>query len=98
MANGVVKLNVPDDIASVVITPAAKLPAPSLLTIVFIVLDDVAEVIAVAIVVDETPPTLFTVGSSAVPPKSFANFMIPFAPVVASVADIVPLQYEAKIF
>ena len=93
MANGVVKLKVPDDIAVVVIVPAAKLPAPSLLTIVFDVLSDVAELTddATVVIVDEsTPPTLFTIGSSAVPPKSFANFIIPFALVVASVADIVP--------
>ena len=91
--NGVVNVNVPDDIAVAVIVPAAKLPEPSLFTIVFTVLDAVAEFTAEATVeiVDEiTPPTLFTIGSSAVPPKSFANFMIPFALVVASVADIVP--------
>ena len=37
------------------------------------------------LIVDElTPPTLFTVGKSAVPPKSFANCNFPFAVVVAS--------------
>ena len=44
----------------------------------------------VVIVVELTPPTLFTTGNTAVPPKSFANFIIPFSVVVASVADIVP--------
>ena len=64
IANGVVKLNVPDDIAVAVIEPAAKPPLPSRLTIVFIVLDDVAAFTAEATVeiVDElTPPTLLVV-------------------------------------
>ena len=39
--------------------------------------------------VDElTPPTVFTVGKSAVPPKSFVNLILPFTLTVASgVAD-----------
>ena len=64
MANGVVNVNVPDDIAVAVIVPAAKLPLPSLFTIVFAVLDEVAESTFDAteeIVDDETPPTLFVV-------------------------------------
>ena len=70
MANGVVNVNVPDEIAVAVMVPAAKLPLTSLFTIVFAVFDDVAEVIAVAIVDELTPPTLFTVAAavtSAVP-------------------------------
>jgi hypothetical protein len=39
---------------------------------------------SVAIVVELTPPTLFTVGRSAVPPKSFANLIFPLTVVVAS--------------
>jgi hypothetical protein len=31
----------------------------------------------VAIVEDKTPPTLFTIGKSAVPPKSFVNLSLP---------------------
>ena len=91
--NGVVKLKVPDDIAVAVMVPAAKSPLASRLTIVFAVLDDVAESTfdATEVIVDEsTPPTLFTVGKAAVPPKSFVNCIIPFAVEVASVADIVP--------
>jgi hypothetical protein len=42
------------------------------------------------IVEDKTPPTLFTTGTAAVPPKSFVNCIIPFAVEEASVADIVP--------
>jgi hypothetical protein len=46
----------------------------------------------IPIVVEITPPTLFTVGKSAVPPRSFANFKIPLTPFVASgVAELVKL-------
>ena len=55
----------PEDVNEVaVIAPAAKLPLPSRLTIVFAVLVEVAEFTAddtVVIVDDKTPPTLFTV-------------------------------------
>ena len=84
----------PDDTTDVaVILPALKSPLPSLFTMVFAVFKDVAEPTsdATVVIVDEfTPPTLFTVGASAEPPKSFANLIIPFALEVASVADIVP--------
>ena len=62
--NGVVKLNVPDEIAVAVIVAASKLPASSLLIIVFAVLFEVADNTEDAIVamVDElTSPTLLTV-------------------------------------
>ena len=55
------------------------------------VLVDVAALIVVlilAMVEELTPPTIFTVGKSAVPPKSLANFIIPFAVFVASVAAL----------
>jgi len=46
----------------------------------------------VVIVDESTPPTLFTVGKSAVPPKSFANFNLPLVVAVASgVASLVIL-------
>ena len=45
-------------------------------------------VLIVAIVDEFTPPTLFTVGKSAVPPKSFVNFMIPLSVAVAPVAEL----------
>ncbi|MFN6388498.1 MAG: hypothetical protein ACK4X2_09250, partial [Bacteroidota bacterium] len=73
IANGVVNVNVPDDIAVAVIVPASKLPLPSLLTIVFAVLDEVAESTfdATVVIVDElTPPTVLIVAAavtSAVP-------------------------------
>ena len=72
-----------------VIIPALKFPLPSLLTKVLPVLFDVAALIVVlmAPTVEElTPPTLFTVGKAAVPPKSLASCRMPFAVVVASVA------------
>ena len=97
IVKGVVKLNVPDEIAVAVIVPVAKLPLPSRLTIVFGVLSDVADNTfdaTVVMVVDKTPPILLTVGKSAVPPKSFANFIIPFSVVVALVADIVPPEID----
>ena len=86
----------PEDVKDVaVINPASKPPLPSRLTIVFAVLDAVAEFTAddtVVIVDDKTPPTLFTTGPAAVPPKSFVNSIIPFAVDVASVADIVAVD------
>ena len=71
--------------------PVEKPPLPSRLTIVFGVFDDVAEITddATLVIVDElTPPTLFTVGNAAVPPKSFANCNLPF--VVASASGVDP--------
>jgi len=70
--------------------PVEKSPLLSLFTIVFAVLTDVAEFTldATVVIVDElTPPTLFTVGKSAVPPKSLVNFKIPFTLADASGAD-----------
>jgi len=64
----------PDKFA--VIVPAEKSPLALLLTIVLLVLLAVAALAnnsAVRIVEELDPPTLFTVGASAVPPKSFDN-------------------------
>ena len=74
-----------------VTVPALKLPLPSLLTNVFTVLLEVAAatvVLIVAIVEEFTPPTVFTVGDSAVPPKSPASFIIPLSVAVAPVAEL----------
>ena len=46
----------------------------------------------VAIVVELTPPTLFTVGKSAVPPKSLVNFSFPFVVEFASGMDAPPTR------
>jgi len=73
-----------------VIIPVEKSPLLSLLTIVFGVLSDVAESTfdATVVIVDEiTPPTLLTVGKSAVPPKSLANFNLPFIVLLASATE-----------
>ena len=70
MALDAVPLNVP------VIVPVEKPPEPSRLTIVLGVLTHVAELTddtIEVIVDDDTPPTLFTVGASAEPPKSFVS-------------------------
>ena len=79
-----VPLNVP------VIVPVEKPPLGSLFTIVLGVFVDVAESTsdATVVIVDEfTPPTLFTVGASAEPPKSLVNLKIPFIVEVASDTD-----------
>ena len=90
VCNCVVVLELPAKLA--VIIPALKLPLPSLLTIVLGVLSEVAEAILLAIVViveELTPPTVFTLGKSAVPPKSPANRIIPLSVAVAPVAELV---------
>jgi hypothetical protein len=48
---------------------------------------DATEVGNVPIVVELTPPTLFTIGKSAVPPKSLVNFSLPL--VVASASGVI---------
>ncbi len=50
------------------------------------------EVGNVAIVVELTPPTLFTVGKSAVPPKSLVNLSFPFVVEFASGIDAPPTR------
>ena len=63
-----------------VIVPALKLPLPSLWTKVLGVFVEVAEAtleLIVVMVEELTPPTVFTIGRSAVPPKSPASFIIP---------------------
>ena len=89
VCNCVVVLALPAKLA--VIVPALKLPLPSLLTKVLTVLVEVAEAISLAIVViveELTPPTVFILGTSAVPPKSPANSIIPFSDAVAPVAEL----------
>ena len=44
-----------------------------------------------------TPPTLFTVGASAVPPKSLVNFKIPFVPELASTTVFVKLVFTKAV-
>ena len=64
----------------------------AVLAAIEIVLDVILEVFAatdvgnVAMVEELTPPTLFTVGKSAVPPKSFVNLSLPL--LVASASGV----------
>jgi hypothetical protein len=48
---------------------------------------DAINVGKVVIVAELTPPTLFTVGKSAVPPKSLVNLSLPFVVAFASAMD-----------
>jgi hypothetical protein len=48
---------------------------------------DATNVGKVVMVAELTPPTLFTVGKSAVPPKSLVNFSLPFVVAFASAMD-----------
>ena len=66
----------------------------AMFAVILDVLDAIFKVFVVTVagnveIVDElTPPTMFTVGKSAVPPKSFVNLILPFTLAVASgVAD-----------
>ena len=52
--------------------------------VVMLAVLDALEVGNVDIVDEKTPPTLLTVGKSAVPPKSFVNLSLPFVVEVAS--------------
>ena len=81
-----VALKLPENVFAVITLPA-KLPLPSLSTKVLITLFSVANVVKFTEVwISETPkePNLITLGASAVPPKSPANLIFPFAVVVAS--------------
>ena len=66
---------------------------------VLLVMLDVFEAInvgKVVIVVELTPPTLFTVGNAAVPPKSFVNCNLPFIVAVASGVAAPPTNPETN--
>lgn len=72
----------------------SALCALAISAVILDVLDAIFAVLVVTVagnveIVDElTPPILFTVGKSAVPPKSFVNLILPFTLTVASgVAD-----------
>ena len=53
---------------------------------------DATKVGKVVIVAELTPPTLFTVGKSAVPPKSLVNLSLPFVVELASGIDAPPTK------
>jgi hypothetical protein len=74
-------------ILAVLLVILAVLALMAAVLLVMLVVFDAINVGNVVIVVELTPPTLFTVGASAEPPKSFVNFKIPFTNAVASGAD-----------
>ena len=57
---------------------------------------EATEVGNVAIVVELTPPTLFTVGKSAVPPKSLVNLSLPLLVASASGVNVPPTIVETN--
>ena len=63
------------------------LKAISVVFTVMLAVLDATEVGNVPIVIELTPPTLLTVGKSAVPPKSLVNFSLPL--VVASASGVI---------
>ena len=85
-----VMLAVLDAMAFVLLVILAVFAVIAVVLLVILAVFEAINVGKVVIVNELTPPTLFTVGKSAVPPKSLVNFNIPFSVVVASVADIVP--------
>jgi len=65
----------------------AVLVAISLVLAVILAVLEEIKVGNVAIVEELTPPTLFTTGASAVPPKSFDNCTFPFTVALASATE-----------
>ena len=71
----------------------------ALMAVVLLVILAVLEAInvgKVVIVVELTPPTLFTVGNAAEPPKSFVNCNLPFTVAVASGVAAPPTKPETN--
>ena len=68
------------------------LKAISVVFAVMLAVFDATKVGKVVIVAELTPPTLFTVGKSAVPPKSLVNFSFPFVVELASGMDAPPTR------
>ena len=81
-------------IALVLLVMLAVLALMAVVLLVILAVLEAINVGKVVIVVELTPPTLFTVGKSAVPPKSFVNFNLPF--VTASASGVIePVTFEA---
>ena len=81
-------------IAVVLLVILAVLALMAVVLLVILAVLEAINVGNVVIVVELTPPTLFTVGKSAVPPKSFVNFNLPF--VAASASGVIePVTFEA---
>ena len=71
-------------IAFVLLVIEAVLAAIAFVLLVILTVFEAINVGNVVIVVELTPPTLFTVGNSAVPPRSLVNCNLPFIVAVAS--------------
>ena len=84
LAFALVMLEVFDAIKFVFVVKLAVLVATVLYKAVILFVLAVILVGKVAIVAELTPPTLFTTGAVAVPPKSFVNCNIPFVEASAS--------------
>jgi hypothetical protein len=81
-------------IALVLLVILAVFAVMAVVLLVMLAVFEAINVGKVVIVVELTPPTLFTVGKSAVPPKSFVNFNLPF--VAASASGVIePVTFEA---
>jgi hypothetical protein len=75
---------------------AAVLSATEFDKEVILAVIDATDVGNVAIVDELTPPTLFTVGKSAVPPKSLVNFSLPLFVASASGVKVPPTMVETN--
>ena len=86
-------------LAAIVLVLLVILAVLAAITFVLLVMLAVFEAINVGnvVIVDElTPPTLFTVGNAAEPPKSFVNCNLPFTVAVASGVAAPPTKPETN--
>ena len=83
-------------IAFVLLVMLAVLAAIAFVLLVILAVFDAINVGNVVIVVELTPPTLFTVGDAAEPPKSFVNCNLPFTVAVASGVAAPPTKPETN--
>ena len=92
-------------LVSAVILPASKfvlyiilavLSATEIVKEVILAVFEATDVGNVAIVDELTPPTLFTVGKSAVPPKSLVNLSLPLLVASASGVNVPPTIVETN--
>ena len=86
-------------LAAIVLVLLVILAVLAAITFVLLVMLAVFEAINVGnvVIVDElTPPTLFTVGNAAEPPKSFVNCILPFTVAVASGVAAPPTKPETN--
>ena len=92
----VVMLAVFASIALVLLVILAVFEAIAFVLLVMLAVFEAINVGNVVIVVELTPPTLFTVGNAAEPPKSFVNCNLPFTVAVASGVAAPPTKPETN--